>query len=65
MTISYFSHFGLYSSMDRLTANIDYDSLTAQFQDSVVQPPKFLVGCHIFQCTFIFKVPKRLRKLNA
>ncbi|NWW38932.1 CHID1 protein, partial [Panurus biarmicus] len=29
MTISHFSHLGLYSSMDRLTANTDYDSLTA------------------------------------
>lgn len=65
ITLSHFSHFGLYNSMDRLTATTVYDNLTAQFQDGVVQPPKFLVDCHDLSVYIHFQGAKKAEKMEC
>lgn len=65
ITMSYFSHLGLYNSMDRLTATTVYGSLTTQFQDGVVQPPKFLVGCHNLSVYIHFQGAKKAEKIEC
>lgn len=65
MTVSYFSHLGLYNSVDRLTATAVYDSLTAELQDGVVQPPKFLVVCHNLSLYIHFHVTKKAEKMES
>ena len=45
--------------MDRLAATTVYDSLTAQFHDGVVQPPKFLIGCHNLSVYIHFQGAKK------
>lgn len=62
--MSYFSHLGPCNSMDRVIATRVYDSLTVQFQDGVVQPPTFLVGCHNLSVCIHYQGTKKGEKME-
>jgi len=65
ITMLYFSHLGVYNSMDRHTATTVYDSFTVQFQDGVVQPPKLLVGCRNLSAYIDFQGAKKAEKMEC
>lgn len=65
ITVSYFFHLGPCNSMDRVIATGVYDSLTVQFQDGVVQPPTFCVGCHNLSVYIHYQGAKKAEKMEC